>query len=279
MRRKPPLPFVGHKGPWINYIQKAAQCLPNGARVLDVFGGSGLCTLALREARPDLKVFWNDYDGTIFRYAHAAETELLRARLLEISPREKLPVNQFGNKNHCHTSAVLTDAQKAQVIEATTEHERRFGYVDELTIKRYLSAGVSVGKGSLLDIKTMRGHIAVTPIPVGVCREWYEELIKNRFNVDWSNCTSDVNEFLNGFDFYLLDPPYAGKECSTYKGGAENLKTLIQSLIDTQRCLLFTGDEDYYTTTGATKCCPGNAYKGGGHAERVDYCYNWWYLS
>lgn len=60
MIRKPPLAFSGHKGAWVDYIMQKTAKLPAGATVIDAFGGSGMCSRAVIEARPDLRVVWND---------------------------------------------------------------------------------------------------------------------------------------------------------------------------------------------------------------------------
>lgn len=59
---KAPLPFQGQKRRWLSELRQLASTLPQGATVVDLFGGSGLCSHTIKQARPDLTVIWNDYD-------------------------------------------------------------------------------------------------------------------------------------------------------------------------------------------------------------------------
>lgn len=57
-----PLPFQGQKRRWIKQLQQVAKNLKTGAVVIDVFGGSGIVSHTIKQARPDCRVIWNDYD-------------------------------------------------------------------------------------------------------------------------------------------------------------------------------------------------------------------------
>lgn len=112
MIKKPPLPFPGNKGNWTDYITEKAKLLPAGARVIDAFGGSGMCARCVIEARPDLDVVWNDFDGYINRLDHARQTEILRQKLQKICG-ERLFVHCKSAR--CADCDPLTDAQKEAV--------------------------------------------------------------------------------------------------------------------------------------------------------------------
>ena len=71
---KAPLPFQGQKRRWISEIRQLASTLPQGATVVDLFGGSGLCSHTIKQARPDLAVIWNDYDDYQSRLDHIGIT-------------------------------------------------------------------------------------------------------------------------------------------------------------------------------------------------------------
>lgn len=58
-----PVPYVGSKRLWTKELEAIAQKLPKGAKVLDAYGGSGLVSHTLKQARPDLQVWCNDSDG------------------------------------------------------------------------------------------------------------------------------------------------------------------------------------------------------------------------
>lgn len=55
-------------------MRQMASTLPQGATVVDLFGGSGLCSHTIKQARPDLIVIWNDYDDYQSRLDHIGVT-------------------------------------------------------------------------------------------------------------------------------------------------------------------------------------------------------------
>lgn len=71
---KAPLPFQGQKRRWQSEMRQLASTLPQGATVVDLFGGSGLCSHTIKQARPDLAVIWNDYDDYQSRLDHIGVT-------------------------------------------------------------------------------------------------------------------------------------------------------------------------------------------------------------
>lgn len=71
---KAPLPFQGQKRRWLSEMRQLASTLPQGATVVDLFGGSGLCAHTIKQARPDLTVIWNDYDDYQGRLDHIGIT-------------------------------------------------------------------------------------------------------------------------------------------------------------------------------------------------------------
>lgn len=71
---KAPLPFQGQKRRWLSEMRQLASTIPQGATVVDLFGGSGLCSHTIKQARPDLTVIWNDYDDYQSRLDHIGVT-------------------------------------------------------------------------------------------------------------------------------------------------------------------------------------------------------------
>lgn len=71
---KAPLPFQGQKRRWLSELRQLASTIPQGATVVDLFGGSGLCAHTIKQARPDLTVIWNDYDDYQSRLDHIGVT-------------------------------------------------------------------------------------------------------------------------------------------------------------------------------------------------------------
>lgn len=80
---KAPLPFQGQKRRWRKEVEDFARQLPEGATVLDLFGGSGFLSHTIKYVRPDLRVIWNDYDDYASRLARIPQTNAYIARLRE----------------------------------------------------------------------------------------------------------------------------------------------------------------------------------------------------
>lgn len=60
---EPPIPYAGAKRLWAKELTAIAQKMPKGAKILDAYGGSGLCSHIIKTTRPDLQVFCNDSDN------------------------------------------------------------------------------------------------------------------------------------------------------------------------------------------------------------------------
>lgn len=59
----PPIPYTGAKRLWAKELMAIANKMPKGAKILDAYGGSGLCSHIFKSTRPDLQVFCNDSDN------------------------------------------------------------------------------------------------------------------------------------------------------------------------------------------------------------------------
>lgn len=75
-----PLPFQGQKRRFIKDFKEALKEFPEDAIYVDLFGGSGLLSHAVKSVYPNAQVLWNDFDDWI------TETFLLSsARCLMLS--------------------------------------------------------------------------------------------------------------------------------------------------------------------------------------------------
>lgn len=207
MIKKPPLPFAGHKGAWADHIMRMAAKLPAGAKVVDAFGGSGMLARAVIEARPDLRVLWNDYDGYLTRLDHAPETEILRKVLQSICGERK---HVRTKRAHDLDTDPLTLAQKDAVENALYLHESAFGYVDSYQVTQYLYNGlrkpVVQNSGH-----AWVNHISRSQIRVDIAREHAQILRPTHTCFDIT-----AHEPLSAW--YILDPPYDKTVNCRYKG-------------------------------------------------------------
>lgn len=206
----PPLPFSGNKKYWAGELYEQAALLPVGVTVWDVFGGAGVCARCIKDARPDLRVVYNDHDGYAARCAHIAETEVLRRQVARIvGPRD----NQGARLR-----VKLSAAQRDAVRDVFVAHEACYGYFDGLSACRWLSIGTvddALRPDSLPS--ALYANVPGTPLPVSRALSWCDGL-------ELYHCDCRDLPIADG-DAVILDPPYVSTDLSEY-GGKDALDTL-----------------------------------------------------
>lgn len=107
-----PLPFQGQKRNWVKILEALALQLPQGATVVDAFGGSGLCAHTFKTIRPDLRVIWNDYDNYQERLIQIPQINIYIQKLyqaMEGIPRDS-PINP-ATSQHREVYTLLQEAK------------------------------------------------------------------------------------------------------------------------------------------------------------------------
>lgn len=94
-----PLPFIGQKRMWIKEIEDVVTNEFKNIKIfIDLFGGSGLVSHTIKQARPDAIVIWNDYDNFKERLDNIEQTneiiEKIRPFLLGKKKRNELMIPQ-----------------------------------------------------------------------------------------------------------------------------------------------------------------------------------------
>lgn len=200
--RPPPLPFSGNKKYWAGELYDEAALLPSGCTVWDCFGGSGVCARCIKDARPDVRVVWNDFDGYADRLKHMPETECLRRELLRVAGGEDKSTRERRR---------LTDAECRAVQEVVRRHRDRYGFYDALCVRRWISIGVPRG---FYDVEKppaeQYAQVPCNPIDVSASLSWLDGLEVVRHSIQ------DLP--ISDGDFVILDPPYAATCCAEYSG-------------------------------------------------------------
>lgn len=202
----PPLPFYGNKKFWAGELYDEAMLIPSGVTVWDVFGGSGVCARCIKDARPDLRVVWNDFDGFSDRVRHIAETEEIRRQLLRIVGGEGDMVGG-GSRLRCPLSV----EQAASVQELCSGALKKHGFLDGLSIRRWLSLGV-VKESYNPDNPpaNLYARVPRNPLRIADALRWLDGLETIRDDVQ--------NLVIPAGDYLILDPPYVASVCDAYRG-------------------------------------------------------------
>ena len=222
-----PLPFQGQKRKFLNHVKQVLANSSEDATYVDLFGGSGILSHAVKQLKPNAKVVYNDYDDFSKRLASVAQTNVLLDKIRAITnglPKDKL----------------IPEVHKLKLLELIKDEECRLGYVDYITLSSSL----------LFSAKYVTN---------------YNDLTKQTFynNVRQSNYVTD--DYLAGveivhqdykelFDQYkdldnvvfLVDPPYLSTDTSTYTSDKfwklKDYLTVLDVLVGT-KYLYFTSNK------------------------------------
>lgn len=209
-----PLPFQGQKR---NFLKQFKECLnefKDKEIFVDLFGGSGLLSHTIKQARPDAKVVFNDYDWFVTRLQNIDKTNRLLARIRTV-PGKKLAKQR------------LDDDLKEKIVDIIRKEVKMEGYVDYITLS-----------ASLLFSGQVRTN--------------FKDFARERFYNSIKQKDYEAEGYLDGveivhwdyrmlFDLYkhlpnvcfVLDPPYLFTDCSSY-GSRWKLKDYLDVLLTLQ---------------------------------------------
>lgn len=220
-----PLPFQGQKRRFIRQIEAVAARQARGTVFVDLFGGSGLVSHTVKQARPDCRVVCNDYDRYTERLAHIRRTNdiltALRPVVARVPPKQRIdePVR----------SQVLTEV----------ERWHRNGYVDWLTLS---------------------SNLLFTMNYVHSFDELFKETLYNRVRRDGYSAdgylegvevvSTDYRRLFDRFRqvpgvVFILDPPYLSTDCGGYRRDGY---WRLADYLDVLKCLV--GTKFVYFTSG-----------------------------
>lgn len=192
-----PLPFMGQKRRFITDFKEAIKAFDDATVFIDLFGGSGLLSHVAKQARPDARVIYNDYDDYHERLANIDRTNVLLADLRTIV------ANVPGDKK-------IPPEVKEGVLARVYEDEQS-GYVDYIT----LSSSV------LFSMKYVTSFEALNK------ETMYNCVRKDAYNCDGYLDGLEVVKYDYRKLFYqfkdrkdvvfIIDPPYLSTEAETYK--------------------------------------------------------------
>ncbi|MBN8834552.1 MAG: DNA methyltransferase [Niastella sp. SCN 39-18] len=191
-----PLPFMGQKRKFLNKFKEYLMTCPTDATYVDLFGGSGLLSRAVKDTHPKARVIYNDFDNYKQRIeAIPATNQLLmdiRSMIGEM-PKDKR----------------LDQALKNEILDRISKET---GFVDYITISssllfsmNYATCFEDMAKSSFYNCVRLSDYDASGYLDgLEVVRMSYRELFKKfekKQNV-----------------LFIVDPPYLSTEVGTYTG-------------------------------------------------------------
>lgn len=191
-----PLPFQGQKRKFTKSFRAALKDYPPDGLYVDLFGGSGLLSHTAKQACPEAKVVYNDFDGFSQRLQAIPETNRLISKLRAV-------VDGYPKKQK------ITGPHREKVVALLKEADRS-GYVDWITLSSSLKFAMNYGS-SLKDF---------------VDDTMYNKVVQSDYNaagyLDGVEIVQDDYKVL--FDQYrneqevvfLVDPPYLSTDTATY---------------------------------------------------------------
>lgn len=192
-----PLPFQGQKRRWIKQLQEVAAKVPQGTIFVDVFGGSGIVSHTLKQARPDCRVVWNDYDNYSERLNNVAQTNAILLELRNVT-------------KDCPKKLKIDEPWRSKVLDLLGRWDKR-GYVDWLTI----SKSVMFTMHFMQSFEGIKGDTLYNNVVLGDYEvDGYLEGVET-VRMDWREL---VSLYRGRKDVVLvLDPPYMLTDMSGYK--------------------------------------------------------------
>ena len=222
--------FQGQKRTWYKELAQVVELLAaNGYdRYVDLFGGSGFCSRLIKDVHPGATVVYNDFDNYSERLKHVEETNIILQFLRDIT-------------KDVERNKPLPDEMHYPIMKYLYESERKFGYVDTITISgNLLFSGRFVRSLKEIDRENFWCKAVKENYDAEACHAYLEGL--NVISVD----AFRLLPLITPGTVCIVDPPYMGTDCKRYSGniGLSKHLELIFKLIKSE-CLVvyFTSDK------------------------------------
>ncbi|MDX6188000.1 DNA adenine methylase [Flavobacterium sp. Fl-318] len=219
-----PLPFMGQKRKFLSRFKSALQNYSPTATYVDLFGGSGLLSHAVKSVYPNAKVIFNDYDNYRERLSNVDKTNQLVTEL------------RYLLKDYSKDSKIIGDTRK-NVLDCIKQAEKK-GYVDYITLSSNLIFSMNYVKTfECLEKETIYNRIRQSNYDttgyldgIEVTSQCYKTLFVTH---------KDKPEVI-----FLVDPPYLSTDTGTYKSFWKLRDYLdVLNLLDNTKYFYFTSNK------------------------------------
>lgn len=197
MQKRAPLPFIGQKRNFIQYLQpllkKHFANKGDGWTIIDVFGGSGLLAHVSKYTLPNARVIYNDFDDYSQRLKHIDDTNRLRKILFDqLKDHSKIDKNK--------------KEQIKQIIQSFN------GFIDLPSLSSWLLfSGVQIK--TIEEFYKLGWHNRVRATPYPSAKNYLDGLeITSKSYIDLIPSFQNQERVL-----LLLDPPYISTMQGMYK--------------------------------------------------------------
>ncbi len=191
-----PLPFQGQKRRWNTEFKKALKQFDDCTVFVDLFGGSGLLSRMVKDARPDAIVYYNDFDDYHLRIDNIPRTNALLAELRIIV--KGLP-----------DTKLIPKLEKTAILEKIKEYAAT-GFVDYITLSSSLMFSMNYATTlSDLEKNSLYNNIRQTDYDATGYLNGIE-VVKQDYRVLFDRFQHFPNVC------FLIDPPYLSTDTGTY---------------------------------------------------------------
>lgn len=219
-----PLPFQGQKRKFIKSFKEALKSFQSDAIYVDLFGGSGLLSHAVKQVYPNTRVIWNDFDNYSERLANISKTNKLINDLREI-------IGDYTRKT------MITPPLKTLILEKIKKEE---GFVDYITLSSSLLFSAKyVTDFEGLEKETLYNNIKRNDYNADDYLQGVEIVSK-----DYKKLFADFKD--EGNVVFLCDPPYLSTDVSSYNSKSYwrlNDYLDVLKVLDGTRYFYFTSEK------------------------------------
>lgn len=264
MFSRPPLNFLGNKKIYRKTLFDIFKQYPKEFIFVDLFGGSGYLSYIAKQARPDNRIIYNDFDHYSERVAHIEETQKILNEIKSITEEAGIEYNKkMDNETADRIKQLLKDK------------EQKGEFIDWITISSQICFSMNIKKTSEdFDKSTLYNRLKKKPLESASDYLNGLEIVHK----DWREL---YNEFKDEDDIvFLIDPPYPNTLTDQYNSdiSIDDSLLLLDILHNKKNVYYFTCSKSWILTLYKWKYSKidtemiTNRIGGGQHKPYDDIC-------
>lgn len=233
-----PIPFIGCKRYWNHQIRELLKGFANidDVIIVDLFGGSGYCSLLSKSICPNAQVIYNDYDYYTDKFKYMADNMKVLNTIRKI-------VNDKGIKAGDKLPDDLTIEIINMLKALKNDSDNAGNKVDKLIIDLFSSCLCFQFSQLDLDNPKQKLYNKLTKKDYSKYMAQYDNL--EIVHKDWETLYNEYKGRNNVV--FILDPPYPMTYQTKYKGYSflNNQLKIIDLLKSENNVLLFSSEKSF----------------------------------